>query len=78
MYNVPILIRSAFDDNNKYYAEVFLECFLKVKNFFFFISIKDNSIQNLIYEKMNKNSKNNWEIDITQKIIKKKQKYIKK
>ena len=54
MYNVPILIRSAFDDNNKYYAEVFLECFLKVKNFFFFISIKDNSIQNLIMKKWTK------------------------
>ena len=59
MYNVAILIRSAFDDNNKYCAEVCLECLFKVKNFFFFISIKDNAIQNLIYEKMNKNSKNN-------------------
>ena len=35
MYNVAILIRSAFDDNNKYYAEVCLECLFKVKNFFF-------------------------------------------
>ena len=59
MYNVAILIRSAIDDNNKCYAEVFLECLFKVKNFFFFISIKDYAIQNLIYEKMNKNSKNN-------------------
>ena len=35
MYSAAILIRSAFDDNNKYYPEVFLECLFQVKNFFF-------------------------------------------
>ena len=51
MYSAAILIRSAFDDNNKYYPEVFLECLFQVKNFFF-IWIMDDTIKKSIYEKI--------------------------
>ena len=76
MYNVAILVRSAFYDNNKYYTEVFLKCLFKMKNIFLFIWIMGNTIKKSIYKKIRKQKqKKISEKQITQKIKNKKQKH---